>query len=124
MGHLQDITKAKIEVRQYSRELIETIFKVTEYFPKQDPEKLGLMLRKKVLGISSFLSHGTSQNDKDEQGNQFIVVMTELRELLKLTVLAKQLKYITDQMEALIRMAISKVIVQLDKLVKLLGNFD
>jgi len=124
MSTLQEITRAKIEIRRVSRDLIQNVFKITEYFPKNDSEGIGLALRKKSLSISSFVSHGTVQNDKDEQGNQFIIVMTELREILKLTVLAKQLGFIGDKHEALMRISISNVITQLDQLVKLLGSFD
>ena len=124
MGVSHEVTRAKVEARKYSRELIQTIFMVTEIFPKNDPENLTVLLRKKALSISSFLSHGTVQSDKDEQGGNFIVVMTELRALLRMTVQARQLGYMNDKHEALVRLSISDVITRLDQLVKLLGSFD
>ncbi len=124
MSILKDITAAKIEARKHSRDLIQAVFMVTEHFPKNDPDQLSLMLRKKVLSISSFLSHATVESDKDEQGNNFIVVMTELREVLKMIKLARHKSYLGDKHEALIRVSISNVITRLDKLVKLLGSFD
>lgn len=119
----RDIIQAKIDVRYYSRELIRVVFHVTDVFPKTDPDGIGPELRKKALAISSFLSHGTVKSDKEEQNDDFITVMGELREVLKLITIAHHLRYCADQHKAAVRQAIAHVIDKLDKLVILLGGF-
>lgn len=117
------ILQAKIDVRYHSRELIKVIFMVTENFPKDDPDGIGPLLRKKVLGISSFLTHGTVKSDKEEQNEDFLVVMSELREVLKLITIANHLRFCGDKQKVVVRMGIANVIDHLDKLVMLTGGF-
>lgn len=121
---LQELTQAKAIVRKRSRDLIEVVFKLTEAFPLHDPEDLRVALRKKTLSISSFISHGTAQNYKKDQADQFLAVMSELREVLKMIKLAHEKKYLSDKLIAYIRMSISDVITSLDSVTKLLGCFD
>ena len=123
MGPNRKIAQAKIDVRYHSRELIKVIFKVTDSFPKDDPDGFGPILRKKALGISSFLSHGTVKSDKEQQNEDFLVVMGELREVLKLITIAHHLRYCTSVQKAMVREAIANIIDRLDKLVVLLGGF-
>lgn len=124
MNPSKEILQAKIDVRYHSRELIKVVFQATETFPKNDTEGIGPALRKKALGISSFLSHGTVKSDKDEQKEDFLLVMAELREVLKLITIANHLGYCTDRQKVIVRMGISNVIDGLDKLVVLLGGFE
>ncbi|MFK8037975.1 MAG: four helix bundle protein [Crocinitomicaceae bacterium] len=121
---LQELLQAKTLVRKKSRDLIEVIFKLTEIFPQNDLDDLRVELRKKSLSISSFISHGTAQTEKKDQADHFLAVMSELREMLKLTNLAYQKKYLSDKLLAYIRMSISDVITSLDRTTKLLGCFD
>ncbi len=122
-GQNKKILQAKIDVRYHSRELIKAVFMVTEDFPKNDPDGFAPLLRKKALGISSFLTHGTVKSDKEEQNEDFLVVMSELRELLKLITIAHHLKFCTDRHKAMVRLGIANVIDNLDKLVVLTGGF-
>lgn len=124
MFEQKKITQAKIDVRYHSRELIKIVFHVADVFPKDDPEGLSPVMRKKVLGISSFLTHGTVKTDREEQHQDYLTVMTELRELLKLITIAHHLKYCTIEHKALVRLGITNVIDRLDKLVVLGGGFD
>lgn len=123
MNSGRDIIQAKIDVRYHSRELIRVVFHVTDVFPKNDSDGIGPELRKKALAISSFLSHGTVKSDKEEQNEDFLTVMGELREVLKLITIAHHLRYCMDQHKAAVRQAIANVIDKLDKLVILLGGF-
>ncbi|NOQ74639.1 MAG: hypothetical protein GQ574_21685 [Crocinitomix sp.] len=123
LGQNKKILQAKIDVRYHSRELIKVIFMVTEDFPKNDPDQLGPLLRKKALGISSFLTHGTVKSDKEEQNEDFLVVMSELREVLKLITIANHLRFCGDRQKAMVRLGIANVIDNLDKLVVLTGGF-
>lgn len=123
-GPDKKLLQAKIEVRYHSRELIKVVFMVTEDFPKNDPDGFGPLLRKKVLGISSFLTHGTVKSDKEEQNEDFLVVMSELREVLKLVTIANHLRFCTDRHKAIVRLGIANVIDHLDKLVVLTGGFN
>ncbi|MEX1001780.1 MAG: four helix bundle protein [Crocinitomicaceae bacterium] len=109
--------QAKIDARHHSRELIKYVFQTTDHFPKGDPEQLRPQLRKKALEISSFLSHGTSKSDQEEQNQNFMIVMEELREVLKLITIANHLGYANPQQKLLIRTAISNVINALDNIV-------
>ena len=120
----QNISKAKLDVRQCSRDLIKVIFEITKFFPKSDPHHMSAELRKKVLSTSSYISHGTVESDIEEQGEKFLYVMGELREILKFVTVAHHLKYMSDAQKSLIRLAISDTINSLDNLVKLLGNFN
>jgi len=124
LGHTRKILQAKIDVRYHSRELIKIVFMVTENFPKDDPDQFAPVLRKKALGISSFLTHGTVKSDKEEQNEDFLVVMSELREVLKVITIAHHLKFCDDRQKAMVRLAIANVIDNLDKLVVLTGGFD
>lgn len=124
MNHLKQITQAKIDVRFYSRALIKIVFMVTDVFPENDTEGLSPLMRKKALGISSFLTHGTVKTDLDEQKQDFLTVMGELRDLLKLATIAQHLKYCSSSHLNDVRAGISNVIDRLDKLVILLGGFE
>ncbi len=124
MNAAKDIIQAKIDVRYYSRELIRVVFQVTDFFPKNDPDGIGPELRKKVLAISSFLSHGTVKSNKEEQNEDFLTVMGELREVLKLITIAHHLRYCADGHKVAVRHAISAVIDALDKLVILMGGYQ
>ncbi len=118
------IVQAKINVRYHSRELIKVVFQVTDTFGEKDTEGIGPVLRKKALGISSFLTHGTVKSDRKEQQEDFLVVMGELREVLKLITIANHLGYCINQQKIIVRMAIANVIDHLDKLVIILGGFE
>ena len=120
----KEILKAKIDARHFSRELIRDVFQATEHFPKNDPDQFASLLRKKVLSVSSFLAHGTVKHDRDEQKEDLLVVMGELRETLKLITIAHHLGYATDYEKAKVRQSISNVINALDKLVIQLGGFE
>lgn len=124
LSPLQELLQAKTLVRKSSRDLIEVMFKVTELFPPNDPDDLRLEMRKKALSISSFVSHGTSQVEKKKQADNFLAVMHELREELKLANTAHQKQYYSDKHLAFVRLSISDVIQALDKVTKLLGCFE
>ncbi len=120
----QELLQAKTIVRKQSRNLIQVIFKVTELFPSTDTDNLLLEMRKKALSISSFISHGTVQTEKKDQADNFLAVMHELRELLKLTNTAYEKKYFNAKRLAFLRLSISDVITALDNVSKLLGSFE
>ncbi|MEO9532096.1 MAG: four helix bundle protein [Crocinitomicaceae bacterium] len=120
----KEILQAKIDARHYSRELIRDVFQATEHFPKNDPERLASQLRKKVLSVSSFLAHGTVKHDQDEQKQDLLLVMAELREVLKYITIAHHLRYSTDLEKSKVRNSIANVINALDKLVIQLGGFE
>lgn len=120
----KEIVKAKIDARRFSRELIRDVFQATEHFPKNDPEGLAAQLRKKSLTISSFLSHGTVKHNVDEQKEDFLLVMAELREVLKLITIAHHLRYATDLEKSKVRASIANLINSLDKLVVAIGGFE
>ncbi|MFT4600971.1 MAG: four helix bundle protein [Arenicella sp.] len=120
----KEILQAKIDARHHSRELIKAVFQATEHFPKNDPERLASLLRKKVLSASSFLAHGTVKRNVDEQKQDLLIVMGELREVLKLITIAHHLRYATDLEKSKVRASIANVINSLDKLVLSLGGFE
>ena len=120
----KDILQAKINVRFHSRELIRVVFQVTDAFEKVDTEGIGQVLRKKVLSISSFLSHGTVKSDIEEQNDDFLTVMGELREVLKLITIANHLGLCSDGHKIRVRSSIAQVIDGLEKLTILLGVFE
>lgn len=120
----KEILQAKIDVRYHSRELIKVIFMITEHFPKDEPEGIAPALRKKALGISSFLTHGTVKSDRKEQNEDFLLVMSELREVLKLVTIAHHLSLCTDKQKVVARVGIAQLIDALDKLVIMLGGYD
>ena len=113
------VMQAKIDLRHYTRELIRDVFQVTEYFPKTDPEQIGSNLRKKALSVSSLTSHGTTKLDFEEQNEDFMLVMQELRDVLKFITIAHHLRFCSDQQKFRVREAITKVINALDNLVLL-----
>lgn len=113
------IMQAKIDVRHYSRELIKAVFQATEHFPPNDKDQIASELRKKALSVSSLLSHGTTKSDFEEQNEDFMVVMQELRELLKLITIARHLDLAGEHQKLAIRAAITNVINKLDDLVLL-----
>lgn len=113
------IMQAKIDVRHYTRELIKEVFQATEHFPQDDPHHMASELRKKALSVSSLTSHGTTKVDFEEQNQDFMLVMQELREVLKLITIAEHLRYCNQQRKAKIRLAITNVINALDDLVLL-----
>ena len=120
----KEIMQAKIDARHYSRELIRDVFQATEHFPKADPERIAQQLRKKVLTVSSFLAHGTVKSDLDEQKEALLVVMSELREILKFITIAHHLGYASNLEKHKVRTGITNLINSLDKLSLLLGGFE
>ena len=122
--HQKALMQAKIDARHYSRELIRDVFQATEHFPKNDPEHIAPQLRKKVLTVSSFLAHGTVKTSSDEQKEALLVVMSELREVLKFITIAHHLRYASDLEKHKVRTGITNLINSLDKLAILLGGFD
>lgn len=114
----------KIDLRHFTRELIRDVFQVTEYFPKTDPEQIGSNLRKKALSVSSLTSHGTTKGDFEEQNQDFMLVMSELREVLKFITIAHYMRFCSDQQKQLVRDSITKVINALDELVLLQQEGD
>ena len=120
----KDIMQKKIDLRHYTRELIRDVFQVTEHFPKTDPEQIGVNLRQKALSVSSLTSHGTTKSDFEEQNQDFMLVMAELREVLKFITIAHHLRFCSDQSKIRIRLAITNVINALDELVLLQQKED
>lgn len=120
----KEIMQAKIDARHYSRELIRDVFQATEHFPKNDPEQIATHLRKKVLTASSFLAHGTVKSDLDEQKEALLVVMSELRDILKFITIANHLGYASNIEKLKVRNGITNLINSLDKLSLLLGGFE
>lgn len=118
------VMQAKIDARHYSRELIRDVFQVTERFPLNDPEHIAPQMRKKVLTVSSFLAHGTVKTDIEEQKEALLVVMSELREILKFITIANHLRYASDVDKVRVRNGIVNLINALDKLALLLGGFE
>jgi len=121
---LQELFQAKTLVRKSTRDLIEVVCKVSELFPAKDPDNYRVVMRKKALSISSFVSHGTAQTEKKDQADHFLAVMHELRELLKLANETFESRFITEKYLAYLRLSISDVINALDKVTKLLGCFE
>ncbi|MFK8046557.1 MAG: four helix bundle protein [Crocinitomicaceae bacterium] len=121
---LQELIQSKTLVRKSTRDLIEVVFKVSDLFPENDKENYRVVMRKKALSISSFVSHGTAQTEKKDQADHFLAVMHELRELLKLANETFESRFITDKYLAYLRLSISNVINALDKVTKLLGCFE
>lgn len=113
------IMQAKIDARHYSRELIKAVFQATEHFPQNDPDFLASALRKKALSVSSLLSHGTTKSDFEEQNQDFMLVMTELREVLKLITITTHLGFSNANQKAAVREHIAQVINSLDMIVLL-----
>jgi hypothetical protein len=70
------------------------------------------------------LAHGTVKHDRDEQKQDLLIVMGELREVLKLITIAHHLRYATDLEKSKVRNSIANVINALDKLVMQLGGFE
>jgi four helix bundle protein len=118
------IMQAKIDARHFSRELIRDVFQATEHFPKTDPEQLAPQLRKKVLTTSSYLAHGTVKTSVEEQKEALLIVMSEMREILKLITIANHLGYASNLEKQKVRTGIANLINALDKLSLLLGGFD
>jgi hypothetical protein len=113
------IMQAKIDVRHFTRELIRDVFHATESFLLEDPEELASNLRKKALAVSSLTSHGTSRADFEQQNKDLMLVMAELKEILKLITIATYLKVCSQQTKNRVRESIKKVIGALDNLVLL-----
>lgn len=118
------IMQAKIDVRHYSRELIREVFQTTEHFPLTDPDQLSVHLRKKALGVSSMISHGTTKSDFEEQNQDFLLVMAELREILKFITISVHLGFARQEQKISVRQAITNVINALDTLVLLQQKGD
>ena len=116
--------QAKIDVRHHSRELIREVFQTTEHFPLTDPDQLSVHLRKKALGVSSMISHGTTKSDFEEQNQEFLLVMAELREILKFITISVHLGFARQEQKIAVRQAITNVINALDTLVLLQQRGD
>ncbi|MFD1551692.1 hypothetical protein DNU06_02680 [Putridiphycobacter roseus] len=111
---------AKTNARKLSREMIKTVFLITEQVP---PNEFKTNLRKKVLEISSSIAHATVQVVKEVQAAHYVAIMGEIRALLHLINEGKEHGFVSDHGFVLVRVSISDLICSLDYLTKWIGCF-
>lgn len=113
----KEIQICKIEVRSLSLALVKTVYEHTRHFPANDELFLAPTLRKTVMNMSTNLTKGTTMNDLEEEHEYYMIVMGQLREILKQITVAAHLKFLTVAEKAFIRKSISDLIAKLDRIV-------
>jgi four helix bundle protein len=84
----------KLKVWQNSRELVKTVYDITNYFPKEERYCLVDQIRRAIISIASNLAEGTSRISKRDQSHFTNLAYSSLMEVLNQLYITSDLNYI------------------------------
>ncbi|OGY31323.1 MAG: four helix bundle protein [Candidatus Woykebacteria bacterium RIFCSPLOWO2_01_FULL_41_12] len=87
----------KLDVWQYSHDLVLKIYKITNKFPREEKFRLGDQLRRSASPIPTNIVEGNSRAHKKEFTQFLYLAKSSLDETKYHLLLAKDLGYITDK---------------------------
>lgn len=108
----------KLNVWQDSVDLVESIYKITEKFPKE--EKFGLVsqMRRCSVSISSNLAEGTSRITPKDKAHFSTIAFSSTMELLCQIIISKRLTYLKEDEYMNLREQVMKVSNKINSLKK------
>ena len=108
----------KLNVWQDSVDLVESIYKITERFPKE--EKFGLVsqMRRCFVSISSNLAEGTSRITSKDKAHFSTIAFSSTMELLCQIIISKRLTYLKEDEYMSLREQVTKVSNKINSLKK------
>ncbi|MFA5805652.1 MAG: four helix bundle protein [Melioribacteraceae bacterium] len=113
----------KLRVWQNSRELVGSIYKITNTFPKQERYCLVDQIRRAVISVASNLAEGSSRISSKDQAHFTNLAYSSLMEVLNQLYIAYDLNYISGEVLAEAKTKIAEISNQLNALRKSqLGN--
>lgn len=112
----------KLEAWKQSIELVRNIYQTTIQFPQD--EKFGLIsqLRRASVSISSNLAEGTSRTSNKDKSHFTTLSFSSAMEVLNQLIIAKELKFISEDNYLELRRRISKITNMLNSLRKVQLN--
>jgi four helix bundle protein len=108
----------RLEVWKESVKLVNLIYEVTKGFPLSEKYGLTNQLRRASVSISSNLAEGTSRISDKDKAHFTTLSFSSAMEVLNQMIIAKELKYINEEVLLKIREAISKITNMLNALRK------
>lgn len=99
----------KLEVWEESIKIAVDIYNYTKQFP--DDEKFGLVsqMRRSSVSISSNIAEGTSRLTNKDKAHFMTIAYSSALELLNQTIIAKELKFISEESYKNIRFEIESI---------------
>jgi four helix bundle protein len=111
-------TFEKLKVWQNSRELIVSIYKITNTFPKEERFCLVDQIRRANMSVASNLAEGSSRISSKDQAHFTNLAYSSLMEVLNQLYIAKDLNYISEGIFLELKKKISEISNQLNALRK------
>ena len=85
----------KLKVWQNSRELIVSVYKITNDFPKEEKYCLADQIRRAVISVASNLAEGSSRISVKDQAHFTNLAYSSLMEVLNQLYISNDLNYIS-----------------------------
>tara|TARA_R110002072_G_scaffold85317_7_gene193416 strand:+ start:992 stop:1354 length:363 start_codon:yes stop_codon:yes gene_type:complete len=106
----------KLNVWKESLELVTSIYKITNNFPRE--EKFGLIsqIRRATVSVSSNLAEGTSRKTNKDKAHFTTISFSSAMEVLNQLIISKELDYISENDYILVRQRIEKITNMLNSL--------
>ena len=106
----------KLNVWKESLELVTSIYKITNNFPRE--EKFGLIsqIRRATVSVSSNLAEGTSRKTNKDKAQFTTISFSSAMEVLNQLIISKELDYISENDYILVRQRIEKITNMLNSL--------
>ena len=108
----------RLEVWKESVKLVNLIYEVTKGFPVSEKYGLTNQLRRASVSISSNLAEGTSRISDKDKAHFTTLSYSSAMEVLNQMIIAKELKYINEEVLLKVKEAISKITNMLNALGK------
>ena len=87
----------KLNVWHSSHQLVLKVYQATQFFPKEELFGLTSQMRRSFASISYNISEGAGRNSEKEFANFLNIALGSSNEAENQLILAKDLKYITDE---------------------------
>lgn len=106
----------KLTVWQQSIGFVETIYRITEQFPKSELYGLTSQIRRAVISVPSNIAEGSTRKSFKDQARYSEIAFGSLIEILNQVVIAHRLNYINTENLNLIRLEIENIARQINAL--------
>jgi len=99
----------KLNVWKDSKDLIKSIYKITNKFP--DDERFGLIsqLRRASVSIASNIAEGTSRKTNKDKAHFTTLAYSSTMEVLNQVIIANELEFISEEKYKELRIQIEKI---------------
>jgi len=99
---------------QKSMDLVEDIYKLTSFFPKEEVYGLTSQIKRAVISIPSNIAEGAARNSKKEFKQFLYIALGSLSEVETQILIAERLNYINE---------VEKILKQIWTLKRMIKNF-